>query len=60
MYDNIIQDLRIELDKINGKYHETNRRCEEAMRQASRVQALEEEIEMHKEMARHNSIENQK
>ncbi len=60
VYERIIQELRLELDKLTAKYHETNRRCEEEMRRSSRVDQLEEEIKMYKEMARSISLESQK
>ena len=60
VYEGIIHDLRAELDRMNNKYHETSRRCEEALRNAARVEQLEEEIQMYKEMARHVSVESQR
>jgi len=50
----------VELDKLTAKLHETTRRCEEEMRRSSRVDQLEEEITMYKEMARSISLESQK
>lgn len=52
--------MSLELDKMNNKYHETNRRCEEAMRKAARIEQLEEEVALYKEMAKNISEESQR
>ena len=60
MYEGIISQLRVDIEQINTRYHETNRRCEEALRQAHLVPGLQEEIEMYKEISRHSSQESQR
>lgn len=59
VYENIISELRGELDRANGKLHEVTRRYEEAQRNAARVEQLEEEVAMYKEMAKNVSRESQ-
>jgi len=60
MYEGIISQLRIDIEQINTRYHETSRRCEEALRLAHQVPVLKEEIEMYKEISRHSSQESQR
>lgn len=59
VYEGIIQDLRAEIDKMNMKYHDLLRKYDEAMIRAGRVDQLEEEVEMYKEMAKNLTAESQ-
>lgn len=60
MYEGIISQLRIDIEQTNTRYHETNRRCEEALRQAHQVPGLIDEIEIYKELCKNSSQENQR
>eukprot|EP01038_Epipyxis_sp_PR26KG_P006650 gene6650-9129_t len=59
VYEGIIMELRSEIDKISNKYFETNRKLEESLRKATRVDQLEEEVQMYKEMAKNVTEESQ-
>ena len=59
MYENIINDLRTEIDKMNQKYADLLNRCNELNVKASRVEQLEEEVVMYKDMAKHITVEKQ-
>jgi hypothetical protein len=60
VYENIIADLRAEIEKANSKYLETNRRLEEAVKASAKLDQLEEEILIYKDMAKNISVENQR
>jgi hypothetical protein len=59
VYETIIHELRVELERLNNKYNETCRRCEEALKQAARVPTLEDEVRIYKELAGNSSKESQ-
>jgi hypothetical protein len=59
VYENIINDLRTEIDKMNQKYADLLNRCNELNVKASRVEQLEEEVVMYKDMAKHITVEKQ-
>jgi chromosome segregation ATPase len=59
VYEGIIQDLRLEIDRLNVKYHELQRKYDEVMLRAGRVDSLEEEVEMYKEMVKNLTAESQ-
>lgn len=59
VYEGIIADLRKEVDRVTALYHDAVRRCDDLTLQASRVEALQEEIELYKETARAISQESQ-
>ncbi len=59
VYEGIIQDLRLEIDRLNVKYHELLRKYDEMMIKAGRVEQLEEEVEMYKEMIKNLTTESQ-
>lgn len=59
VYDTIIQDLRHEQQQINSKYEELLGKHNIMMMKAQRVDQLEEEIIMYKEMAKHITLEKQ-
>lgn len=50
----------MDIQQTNAKYHETSRRLEEALREAHRVPALVEEIQIYKEMNLQASQESQR
>lgn len=57
MYENIIYDLRGEIDKMNQKYNELLSRFNELNIKAARVDQLEEEVLMYKDMAKYITVE---
>lgn len=59
VYESIIHDLRAEIDKMNHKYNELMHKFNEAHMRAARVDQLEEEVVMYKEMAKHITVEKQ-
>lgn len=59
VYENIIHDLRAEIDKMNHKYNELLQKYNETHMKAARVDQLEEEVIMYKEMAKHITVEKQ-
>jgi chromosome segregation ATPase len=59
VYEGIIQDLRLEIDRLNTKYHELLRRHDDHAARAGRLEQLEEEVDMYKEMVKNLSAESQ-
>lgn len=59
VYEGIISDLRAELDKLNVKYHQLVQKHDDLLLQSGRVEQLEAEVEMYKEMARNITAESQ-
>jgi hypothetical protein len=59
VYEGIIADLRKEVDRVTSLYHDSVRRCDDLTLQASRADALQEEIELYKETAKAISQESQ-
>jgi hypothetical protein len=51
--------LREEIDKMNHKYNELLQKYNETHMKAARVDQLEEEVIMYKEMAKHITVEKQ-
>jgi hypothetical protein len=59
VYENIINDLRAEIDTMNYKYNELLNRFNELNMKASRIDQLEEEVIMYKDMAKYITVEKQ-
>lgn len=59
VYETIILELRSELDRVNGRYHETSQRLEDATGRAARVEHLEEEILLLRDTAKVSAVESQ-
>ncbi|KAJ1409655.1 hypothetical protein B484DRAFT_456037, partial [Ochromonadaceae sp. CCMP2298] len=59
VYEGIIRDLRQELEQANSAYFEVTRRCEAALAQSGRVEQLQEEVLMYKEMGKRSAAESQ-
>jgi hypothetical protein len=59
VYENIIHDLRSELDIMHNKHNELQNKYSELHLRASRIEQLEEEIIMYKDMAKHITVEKQ-
>lgn len=59
VYEGIIADLRAEVERLTVKYDEVMGRYERAMERASKVELLEEELGIYKEMAQNMSRETQ-
>jgi hypothetical protein len=55
----VIQQLTVDVETANTKLHELTRRYEEAQRRAHKLQSLEEELEIYKDLARSRSQESQ-
>lgn len=59
MYEGVIHQLRQELEAATNTNQELTRRCSEEQRRAHRLQSLEEELVMYKDLVRQNSVDNQ-
>jgi chromosome segregation ATPase len=52
MYEGIIEELRIQLDKANLEVHDKTQRLSESLSKLSRIEELEEELLIYKEAAK--------
>ncbi|RYH28529.1 hypothetical protein EON65_11865 [archaeon] len=59
VYEGIIADLRAEVERLTVKHDDVMGRYERAMERASKVELLEEELSIYKEMAQNMSRETQ-
>jgi chromosome segregation ATPase len=57
VYENIIEDLREQLDRSSAAYHEALRKLNDANTKLLRVQELEDEVQLYKETAKKVAIE---